>query len=348
MVSPTVVEASQQQLYHCKSRRKLGLVVCGDFVEWELQEDGAGVIEKVLPRKSVLQRPDRRGVQKPLAANISQLLIVAAPRPTLDTLIIDSYLAYADFIGIKAALIINKQDLIDKNTCQSISEVESIYRNLEYPVIPTCSKSPNGTSLLISQLQDHTSILVGQSGVGKSSIISALLPNQQVRINSISEKSGLGSHTTSSTTLYHLRSGGDLIDSPGVREFVIGHHDHEVIRNGFIEFNKLRAGCKFHNCSHTHEPGCRVIAAVATGEISYQRWGKLQKNSNPIVTLQDIKKCAKSTRRPRKITPCHKMQMQMIHCLPACGITVHHQTVPVLINTKIHCNLLGNKKKPTN
>lgn len=271
------VETSDGQIICCNSRRKLDLIVCGDRVEWQPQTGNAqaGVIEERLPRTSTLSRPDRKRQLKPLAANFDQLLIVSAPIPEPDAYLIDAYLVYAEHIGTSPVIVINKDDLCENGDAR-FERLQQRYRRLGYPVIHSSCKTAGGLAALKQQLAGHTSILVGQSGVGKSSIAKNLLPDRDIQTGTVSTVTGLGAHTTTTTMLYHLKEGGNLIDSPGVREFSLTHLEPETIRNGFIEFRELPP-CRFNDCSHLREPGCSVLAAVGAGRIDKERWQNYKK-----------------------------------------------------------------------
>ena len=269
------VKTDDQHLLRCNNRRKHGLVVCGDWIEIELQNENThiAVVTSITDRTSALARPDRKQQLKPLAANFDQLIIVTAPKPEPDRRLIDAYLVYAAHINVEAVIAINKSDLIDTfDKREWFNEIQSCYESLGYTVIYNCCKTPDGSDRLSKQFTGHTSILVGQSGVGKSSILKTLLPQKDIQTEVISKISGLGKHTTTTTILYELPQQGELIDSPGVREFSVGHLETDIIRAGFIEFRNLENDCKFNNCSHIHEPGCAVLKAVEKGTINPGRW----------------------------------------------------------------------------
>lgn len=260
------------EMIQCNSLRRFGLLVSGDWIEYQQQNNQSYVIKQVFPRRSSLERPDRRGRPKPLAANIDQLLVVVASIPAPDWVMVSAYLVYAMHHGLKAALVLNKSDLFATQGDNNFLDTANIYTYLDYPVIKTSCKSGAGINELKKILTGHTSVLVGQSGVGKSSIVKQLLPDQQIQINAVSAATGQGSHTTTTTMLYQCNNGGELIDSPGVRQFSIVHLPAESIRKGFIEFNEYSDQCQFANCSHIQEPGCAVIAAVEEGSVVKQRW----------------------------------------------------------------------------
>ena len=145
------------------------------------------------------------------------------------------------------------------------------YEDIGYPVIQISAKTEHGLDPLLEHLRDQTSILVGQSGVGKSSLVNALIPRQQVLEGSLSDATGLGRHTTSAATLYQLESGGELIDSPGVRSFRLGQLTRQELEQGFRDFAPFLGQCRFHNCAHLAEPGCAIRTAVEAGRIRTER-----------------------------------------------------------------------------
>lgn len=273
------IETADHHILRCNHRRKLGLIVCGDRIEYALQADAteSAVITRLLNRQSVLARPDRKQQLKPLAANFDRLLIVTAPRPEPDTLLIDAYLVYAEHVRITPVIVINKMDLITREQAAQFDAMQQRYQQLGYTVVRNSCKIENGLEALKTLLDKHTAILVGQSGVGKSSIIKSLLPDKDIQTQAVSDATGFGAHTTTTAMLYHLPDGGELIDSPGVREFNVSHLDPDIIRNGFIEFRALQDHCKFSNCTHLREPGCAVLNAVGKDEIDTRRWENYRK-----------------------------------------------------------------------
>ena len=266
--SEVVVEDLSGRLYTCRLRRKNERPVCGDRVEFNPLEH---CIEKVLPRRSALSRPDSYRRIKPLAANIDRFFIVCAVEPGIDFGLIDRYLVAAHACSCDAVIVLNKSDLINDTHHLEVQRLRH-YRELNYPLIELSTVTADGMNDLENSFSQHTCILVGQSGVGKSSIILQLIPDIEIRIGSLSEATGSGCHTTTTTTLYHLPAGGDLIDSPGVRSFRLWNLEHEQVVAGFKEFQNYVDNCRFHNCRHIDEPGCAVKQAVADGLISADRY----------------------------------------------------------------------------
>ncbi|HEY9198292.1 MAG TPA: ribosome small subunit-dependent GTPase A [Gammaproteobacteria bacterium] len=266
-----IVEDPQGGLHLCSARKKLGRLVCGDRVHWQPSGAGQGVVTQFVPRKTLLTRPDQRGAENPLAANVDQLVIVCAPEPPLSEALIDRYLVAAELIGAHALLVINKTDLLAPAALAHLQERMDVFARLGYPVLFTSTRDAAQAASITARLNGHTSILVGQSGVGKSSLVRLLLPDAQIRIGQLSTASGLGKHTTTETTLYHLSGGGDLIDSPGVRDFQLWAATPDDLRRGFRELDLHSDQCRFQDCRHNGEPGCAVAAAVERDEADARR-----------------------------------------------------------------------------
>lgn len=264
------IETREAQVVRCQLRQNLPLLVVGDRVVWQPAGEG-GVVTALLERSSQLARPDGQGELKALAANIDQILVVAAPAPIYSPDLINQYLAAAELTGISPLLVFNKIDLIDEHNREQVEALLGIYQRIGYPVLTASTKREHGLDVLIGQLQGHTSAFVGQSGVGKSSLVQALLPQARIHVGDLSAQSGLGQHTTSTARLYHLPTGGQIIDSPGVREFRLWPMSRQELAQGFAEFRRYLGQCKFRDCSHQHEPGCALKQALADGEISRQR-----------------------------------------------------------------------------
>lgn len=274
------IEDEQGVLHRCLMRQNLPPLVCGDRVVWQAGKDNTGVVVAMEERQSLLERPDADNQLKPVAANINQILVVAAPEPALDMDLINRYLVAAEITGIPPLLVINKLDLLDTAALAQLKQRLRIYSDIGYEIVYASTRGEHGLDQLMAHLRDKTSIFVGQSGVGKSSLIQALLPHEELRVGALSEGSGLGRHTTSATRLYHFPGGGELIDSPGVRAFRLGHASVEQITDGFVEFQPYLGHCRFHNCRHEVEPDCALQAAVENGEIARERFDSYQRIVN--------------------------------------------------------------------
>ncbi len=273
-----VVETEQGELVHCTSRRKADRVVCGDRVRWEPVNAHQGVIVERLPRRNLLERPDPQGRPRPVAANVDRLLLVIAPEPEWHPGLVDRYLIAAELSGMEPVIVVNKRDLLDSAQREALLERLAPWRRAGYPVILVSARDPASLEPLREQVRGHTAILVGQSGVGKSSLVNALVPDREVRTGAISKASGLGRHTTTETTLYALPGGGEIIDSPGVRDFRLWHVDETRLDRAYPEFRPWLGQCRFNDCRHLDEPGCAIREAVERGEIDrgrYERYRRL-------------------------------------------------------------------------
>lgn len=270
------VEVGSGEIIRCNIRRTVQSLVTGDkVIVRQAQDDGSaigGVVEAVHPRTSSLTRPDLYDGVKIIAANIDQILIVTSVVPAFTTQIIDRYLVASEDTGIKPVIILNKMDLLDEDSRNDIEQALKRYESLGYPVYQVSSKSKEGIETLQGLLKDKISVFVGQSGVGKSSMINALLPDAELLTGDVSENSGLGQHTTTTARLLHLPSGGDLIDSPGVREFALWHLPADRVSWCFVEFRDYLGTCKFRDCKHQDDPGCSIREALEDGKIHQDRF----------------------------------------------------------------------------
>lgn len=267
----SLVESESGDVIRCITRKNLPRTVCGDRVLWTSSNPREGIITRILERKSTLVRPDHSNRPRPVAANIDQIVVVIASKPSFEYGMLDRYLAAAELLGVSPAIVVNKCDLLDTESRERLENRLSLYRDIGYPLLFTSTRTTDGMKDLYLALRTHTSILVGQSGVGKSSLVQTLLPDLDIRVGNLSQVTGLGRHTTTVAMLYHLPDGGNLIDSPGVRDFTLCHVEPEALAQGFREFSPFLGQCRFHNCRHITEPGCAVAEAARRGEIHPQR-----------------------------------------------------------------------------
>ena len=276
------VEDPQTGIIHrCNLRRSIQSLVSGDRVVWrpgvETLQGIAGVVEAVHERKTMLTRPDYYDGVKAVAANVDRIVIVSSILPELSLNIIDRYIIAAETIGIKPLIVVNKVDLLTPEQRVDVERKLTQYQNIGYSVRLVSTDTGEGLDDLKVDLQDHVSIFAGQSGVGKSSMVNSLMPDVEADIGDVSTNSGLGQHTTTAARLYHFADGGDLIDSPGVREFGLWHLEPEQITEAFVEFRQHLGGCKFRDCKHGNDPGCIIREAVERGDISRARYNSYHK-----------------------------------------------------------------------
>jgi ribosome biogenesis GTPase / thiamine phosphate phosphatase len=247
-------------------------VVCGDRVRWQPAEaEGAGGIVVALePRRTVLSRLNMAGGSEPMVANLDRLVAVLAPAPAADLQLCDRYLAAAEWAGLEAAVVLNKRDLPGASEPALVHALD-VYRRLGYGVATASKREPTGVDELARLLNRGTSVLVGQSGVGKSSLTNRLVPGIEAAVQEISRGTQEGRHTTTAAILYRLPGGGELIDSPGVRDYAPPLPAPRDVASGFREIAAAGTGCRFPDCHHRGEPGCAVEPAAAAGRIDPRR-----------------------------------------------------------------------------
>ena len=251
-------------------QRVTSLAVIGDRVEVILFPDGTGAIESVGPRRTELARPGSGVRARIAAANLDQLVIVQATRsPAFNRHLVERFLSIAAGGGMAGLVIVNKSDLEDPAVVESW--LVPLRSNI-VPIFLTNAKSGQGIEALRAALSGKMSAMVGQSGVGKSSLMNALDPELRVRTAEVSGVTGKGRHTTSASRLYPLAGGGYLADTPGIRELALFEGDRESLAAVFPEIEEAAPACRFRGCSHSHEPGCMVKAKVAAGEIEGDRY----------------------------------------------------------------------------
>jgi len=262
-----VRDAAGAQLRARPSGRKLS-IVCGDRVRCEPdpKHDELLIVE-VLPRKTLLARANTRGASEPVVANVTQLVVVVAPLPAPDYFVVDRYLCAATAAGIKGVLAVNKSDLENE---LDVAELAA-YTDAGYSQLTCSAKAGSGLDPLKLALTGAISVLVGQSGVGKSSLVSALLPLAEVTTGELMREEE-GRHTTTASRAYPLDLGGTLIDSPGVRDFAPAIDQLDERTLGFPEVERLATGCRFQDCRHMQEPDCAVIAAVDDDSLHARRY----------------------------------------------------------------------------
>lgn len=259
------------KVIRCHMRSNLDPLVTGDKVIWRFAEPYGVVVARV-DRYSELIRPDAYGKLRPVAANVDVIAIVFSPKPTAFSNLIDRYLVAAEAQNIQPVLILNKTDLDTEHEFSSINQLVQDYKSIGYDVLSVSAKTADGFESLINYLCNKTAIFVGQSGVGKSSLINRLQPQANAVVGSLSIGKEKGTHTTTVSRLFHFAHGGVLIDSPGIREFSLTHLTQEQVINSFIDFRPYLGRCKFRDCLHKSEPGCSILDAISQKKILRSRF----------------------------------------------------------------------------
>lgn len=261
------IELIDKTTLSCVTRGKKTGLACGDLVELQPTTPGQGVIEKIQTRSTLLFRSDAFK-EKIIAANVSQMIIVVAAVPSFSEELINRCLVAAESQGIKVIIVLNKADLIEPTKIAAARL--SLYESLGYPVIQLCAQED--ISSLEPYLRDNISVLAGQSGMGKSTLLNTLVPEAKRATAEISVALDSGCHTTTHTHLYHLSDpNSHIIDTPGIQEYGLHHIKKESLAWGFIEFQPYIGQCKFNNCRHISEPGCALKLAVENGKIDSRR-----------------------------------------------------------------------------
>jgi ribosome biogenesis GTPase len=247
-------------------------VVAGDRVAWRELGAGQAVIDRVLPRVNALRRSDQRR-EKTIAANLDQAAIVVSGEPPFSEELLVRVLISAERAGIACLLIATKADV--PQALESIETRLAVYAAMGYPVHRIAAKShpEAAVALLRPVLAGRTTLLLGQSGMGKSTLVNLLVPGAELATQAISEALHSGRHTTTFTRAFDLEGGGRLIDSPGFQLFGLAHLSATEIEHGLREFQPLLGGCRYYNCSHRHEPGCAIRTALQAGRVDARRYG---------------------------------------------------------------------------
>lgn len=253
--------------------------VCGDSVSAEpIENETDWLITKIGERRNELTRPNMRGQVEVLAANVDALIVMASVSPLPDWYIVDRYLCAAELMHVAAAVVFNKIDLLQDHDIE-IPELQE-YRDIGYAVIECSAETGQGTDDVQQFLTGKCGIVVGQSGVGKSSLINQLVADSQQRTADISSKTGEGRHTTVNSVMIGLQNGGSIIDSPGVRDYAPALSSSTDAALGFREIAAAAQSCRFANCRHLREPGCAVKEGVDQDTISYRRYESFKRVVN--------------------------------------------------------------------
>ena len=262
-------------------------VVVGDHVTIRLEPDGTGMIIEIGDRYNrVVRRAAGRkvGREHVIVSNVDAAWIIQSVLyPKINPGFIDRFIVMASLYDIDTGIIINKTDLIEDDFTDAIDYWTDLYRELGYPVLRTSAKTGSGMEAFESALVDKTNVFIGPSGVGKSSLINRVEPGLDLRIGDVSTRTQKGIHTTSFAALYPLTSGGFVADTPGLREYGLIEIEPGMLSHYFVEFESLGRDCRYPNCNHDHEPGCRVKEALEKGEIAPERY---ESYTNMLFSLQ--------------------------------------------------------------
>lgn len=272
------VEAADGSRWRCAVRETTPEEpVCGDRVLWQRAGEEQGVISGITPRHGVLRRPAAFGRLQTVAANVN-LLVITMEAILPNTGLLDRYLVAAGAAGIEPLVLLNKADQVAPGEeRQDLKLVMAPYRKMKYPILLVSARSGEGLAELEAALRGHTSVFVGQSGVGKSSLIARWVPRETIRVGAVNRVTGRGRHTTTVARLYHLPGGGHLIDSPGVRAFGLHGVTADQVPHHFRDIAPYLTRCRFSDCSHTNEPGCAVLTAIHKGKIAVERLESLHR-----------------------------------------------------------------------
>lgn len=279
------VEDAQQQRWSCRLRGKFKIqglrvtnpLAVGDWVEFEVEdeEDKRGIITEIEPRENYIIRRSIKNRHQGhiLAANIDQAVLIATlamPRTSLG--FIDRFLVTAESFRIPAVLVFNKKDLLDEEDLQQIEELRQLYEPLGYPCHVLSAQQAEGIEQFRELLHGKLSLLSGHSGVGKSTLLNALMPEAQQKTAEISQFAQKGTHTTTFAEMFTINRETWVIDTPGIKELGLVDMEEETLSHFFPEMRGLIGECRFHDCTHTHEPGCSVLEGVKEGNIAPSRY----------------------------------------------------------------------------
>ena len=271
-----IVNCKMRGVLRLKGMRCTNPVAVGDIVQVEDKGGDAPVVGAIEPRRNyIIRRASNLSKEfQIIAANLDQaVLVVTLTNPVTSTTFIDRFLATAEAYQVPAVLAFNKIDLLTTDKLrQQLDDLQALYQSIGYPVIAMSAATGQGADELKAQLKGKMSLLSGNSGVGKSSIINLLIPDAHVKVGDVSQTHHKGMHTTTFSELLDLPDGGAIIDTPGVKAFGTIDFERAQVAHYFPEIFNISSGCRFNNCTHTHEPGCAVLDAVEQGEISHSRF----------------------------------------------------------------------------
>lgn len=269
-----IIEYGDGTRADCEYRRSVGRPYCGDRVEIDDMDGTTNIVTAISTRNNEFARANARKQKQVIAANLDQVLIVIAPQPEPSTDLVERYLVAVHSLGIQPVIVVNKAELMDSGENSTTGPLSRLaeYRELGYTVLTTSCKGAPGIDTMHKVLTGKTSILVGQSGVGKSSLVNELIPDLDLQTGELSRVTGKGTHTTTTTIMYKLTCGGRLVDSPGVWEYGLWHMEQAELVDGFTDFHPFLGECRFNDCRHAGEPSCAITEAVEQDKIRKWRY----------------------------------------------------------------------------
>jgi ribosome biogenesis GTPase len=277
------VEREDGSIVSCRIAGKLRLgdlkltnpIGVGDRVGFEMEDSGSGFIKKVEPRKNyvIRQSPRKKHQLHLLAANIDQaMLVVTIAQPQLKQGFIDRFLLMTEPYEIPVIIVFNKKDVYSEETLETYDALKHLYEGIGYKVLLVSAEKDENVEEIKALLKDKVTLVSGQSGVGKSTLINRIQPGLELKTDDISDYTGKGQHTTTFAEMFSLDFGGKIIDTPGIKTLSFNHLEVMDVAHNFREFFALSSSCKFANCTHLNEPGCAVKAGLETGEIHPWRY----------------------------------------------------------------------------
>ncbi|MCC5940251.1 MAG: ribosome small subunit-dependent GTPase A [Balneolaceae bacterium] len=270
-----IIECRLPGKFRLEKKEVTNPVAVGDYVELEIGKDGTGSITEIKHRENYVPRQathGRRGEQI-LVANIDKAWVVqSVSQPKLNTGFIDRFLVTCEAYEVQAGIVFNKMDLAKKRDQNLIDHLSELYRNIGYDVLSTSIHDQKSVEKLTDQLSGKTSVFIGPSGAGKTSLLNAVDPDLDMRVGEVSSRTNKGKHTTTYARLVPLKNGGYIVDTPGIREFGMVNIEKSELSLFFPEMTVPRQNCKFYNCTHYHEPGCGVSEAYEEGDIDAERY----------------------------------------------------------------------------
>ena len=271
----TLVDCRVKGNFRLKGIRSTNPVAVGDHVLFDVREDGTAYIVEILERRNYIVRKASNLSKQShiLAANLDLcFLVVTVSHPVTATTFIDRFLAAAEAYRVPVVLVFNKTDIYSDAECEELEYLTALYESIGYKCLHTSAAQNSGIEALKEMMRGKVSLLAGNSGVGKSSLVNAIAPDIAARVGEISKTHDTGMHTTTYTEMFEFMPESYIVDTPGVKGFGTFDMEIEEISHYFVEFFKLSKDCRYGNCTHTHEPGCAVLEALEAGRLAPSRY----------------------------------------------------------------------------